>query len=362
MPYDLSAMPRDRAVEEPRLSRRRSGGVSCKERDTRAIPTARRREDGAPRDSSDPDSAELRLALAQLPGRLREATGRFRVLTGFTAVTSVMSPVSNSGGTAVISPPMHPMCVSRLHAIRSALPCEEEWQKHLRSGVRDHSVQRHTCPLELNCSCVPIHYGENLIGVAKCVGGPRTADRKFSQAVQTLELIVSKVCQDFQISAMSCQMKVLRERIAQLQEIQHVAGATRGARRLTDEVDELPGPALAGRSLIDQALDYIAQHYVEPNLSLAGISRALGVNGKYLTLLFSQVVGQHMRIYIQQLRVQHACGLILSTINRSSRLRLNRDSAGWTSFNARSASSSVWLLERTATPSLEPDLTFCNKF
>ena len=48
-------------------------------------------------------------------------------------------------------------------------------------------------------------------------------------------------------------------------------------------------------------------------LSLAEVSRALGVNGKYLTRVFTRVVGQRMHAYILDLRVQHACRLLLAT-------------------------------------------------
>ncbi len=48
-------------------------------------------------------------------------------------------------------------------------------------------------------------------------------------------------------------------------------------------------------------------------MSLVAVSRALGLSDKYLSHLFTRVVGQRMHAYIIHLRVQHACRQLLST-------------------------------------------------
>lgn len=261
----------------------------------------------------DVDPGEFELALAQLPRRLREAAGLFRELTGFTMVSSFRGPATDDRSPGGISPPMHPLCAARLGRSRRVLPCEDQWQKHLRSSARDRAVQRHVCPLGLHCSCVPIYYGGALAGVAKCVVGPGAGTRRFPHAIRLLEFTIAHACQEFRVSLLYERTRALQEQVAQLLEIRRGAGPAGDGGGPRQPVDGAPLPSEAGRSLAEQALGYIGRNYLDANLSLAVISRALKINGKYLTLLFSQFVGQHMRTYILQLRVQHACRLILST-------------------------------------------------
>ena len=251
------------------------------------------------------DARKRRLALAQLPARMRRAIRLFRQLTGLTAVTSLRTAMDDGDETTAISPPVHPRCASQLGKAKSDAPCEEQWQLHLQTGRRTHRAQTHICPLGLRCSCVPISYGESLVGIAKVVAGPATTDRRFSLAAQALELAVSKVCHDLHVYALSEELEALRKQVAEFRDV------GRGA-RAAPQVDEPVSKAREG-SLIDQTLGYLGEHYVDSALSLAEVSRALGVNSKYLTRLFTRVVGQHMHPYIVDLRVERTCRLLLST-------------------------------------------------
>ena len=172
----------------------------------------------------------------------------------------------------------------------------------MRTGRRTRGTQRHVCPLGLRCSCVPIFFGETLVGTAKVVAGPETTDRRFSVAARALELAVSQVCQDFRVSALEEEVRSLRRRTA-------------GSRGLPEPARPSPARAAAAPdgSLVDRALDHLGAHYLDPHLSLAGVGRALGVNDKYLTRLFTRVVGERMHAYVLGLRVQHACRLLLSS-------------------------------------------------
>ena len=251
------------------------------------------------------DPRRLRLALAQLPERMRKAALLFRRLTGLSAVTSLRAAVDDGGEPGAITPPVHPRCVSELKRTKLDAPCEEQWQWHLQQGFRTHDVQSHVCPLGLRCSCVPIFYGETLVGTAKVVAGPATRDRRFALATQALELVVSRVCQDFHVSALTEELEDLRQQTAEFRKM-------RGRERAEPRPDRPPSETRDG-SLMDQALGYLGAHYLDPALSLAEVSRALGVNGKYLTRVFTRVVGQRMHAYILELRVQHACRLLLAT-------------------------------------------------
>ena len=60
---------------------------------------------------------------------------------------------------------------------------------------------------------------------------------------------------------------------------------------------------------------YIAEHYQE-NLTLASLSRELGVSKFHLSHVFSEKIGQHFSTYLSSIRVDHACALLANT-NRS---------------------------------------------
>ena len=268
----------------------------------------------------DADARQLRLALAQLPIRMRGALRLFGELTGLSAVASLRAAVEEPGGTGGITPPVHPRCASQLQKTKLDAPCEEQWRRHLRSGLRSRAPQRHVCPLGLRCSCVPIHYGETLVGTAKLVAGPETTDRRFALAARALELAVSRVCQDFHVAALTENLANLQQEMAEIRMVLESARAGDADAR-SSAAREDAGSTAAARaedasdgqegSLVDRTLRHLGAHYLDPALSLAGVSRALGVNGKYLTRLFTCLVGQHMRGYIQTLRVQHACRLLI---------------------------------------------------
>jgi len=248
-----------------------------------------------------------------------EATELFRELTGMTAVVSFGSPEHHSGSVRSITPPVHPRCAALLRKATQDAPCKEEWHKHLRSGHRTRSAQRHTCPLSMRCSCVPIYNGDALVGVAKCVAGPKMASRRFTRAVRLLELTLAKAVQEFRASVLSDEVESLQERLAQLLHVRQSRSPAAFERPEQHHERTSRSDVAAGRSLVDRALEYISGHFSEQALSLNRISRAVGTNEKYLSHLFTSVIGQHMHEYISRLRVQHACHLILST-DKSTKL------------------------------------------
>lgn len=272
----------------------------------------RPRSKGSQGRGKDADGRRLRIALAQFPARMGRAIRLFRQLTGFTAVTSLRAAMDDPSGTDGITPPVHPRCAMQLRRTKLEAPCEEQWQWHLQTGLRTHSAHSHVCPLGLRCSCVPIFYGKTLVGTAKVVAGPETTESQFSLAAQALDLAVSSVCQEFYVSALTEELENLRTKVAGFRKVRRGARAEAEGDQPTAEARTGHAPAAHDGSLMDQVLGYLGAHYLDPTLSLTDVSRALEVNGKYLTRVFSRVVGQHMRTYILDLRVHHACRLLLS--------------------------------------------------
>ena len=244
----------------------------------------------------------LQIALIQLPTRLRRRLEIFRRITGMNAVTSVATIVPDSGAPAVLSPPVHPRCARRLRSVPDA-PCAEQWRIHTRSMSRSGRTTTHTCPVGLRCSCVPIHFRERLIGVAKLVVDAATPDPAFKTALGVLKLVVSEACQGFAVTALSEEVRSLQARVTELQSIQAADRA-----RLRPERRGAPRAVL-----VDRALTHLQLHYQTRELSLQAVARALECNPKYLTTRFTEVAGERMRTYLIKLRVSHACRLLIAT-------------------------------------------------
>jgi len=250
--------------------------------------------------------------MVRLPGRMRRALGRFRNITGLTAVAVLVPPLAGSERPSSLSPPVHPRCARRLRSGRTA-PCRKQWFNHVRSSRRSPSVHSHTCPIGLRCSCVPIQFDDRLIGVAKLVVGSETSDRAFLTATSVLELVVTGICQDSLASGLSEEVRILRQDLAELRQI-HSTGAP-----VADSSDAPLAPAASratqgqNLTLVDSALTHLHRHYQAPALSLLAVAEALGCNPRYLTTRFTLIVGEQMHAYLVRLRVAHACRLLMET-------------------------------------------------
>lgn len=254
----------------------------------------------------------LELSMVRFPGRMRGALGLFRKITGLNAVTSLVTPLAGSGQPSALSPPVHSRCARRLRSGRTA-PCRKQWFLHIRSSRRSPRVHSHTCPIGLCCSCVPIQFDDQLIGVAKLVVGSETSDRAFSAATRVLGLIVSGICQDSLVSVLSGEVSTLRQRVAEFRQFQSQRAP---AARSSDPPVATPDPGAAqsqNLTLVDSALSYLHQHYQAPALSLADVAEALGCNPRYLTARFTLIVGERMHAYLVRLRVAHASRLLMET-------------------------------------------------
>jgi AraC-like DNA-binding protein len=227
---------------------------------------------------------------------------------------------------------VHPRCAKRLRSGRTA-PCRKQWFIHLRSSRRSPNVHSHTCPIGLRCSCVPIQFDGHLIGVAKLVVGPETSDRAFSSATSVLRLMVSGVCQDSLASGLSAEVEVLRQRLADVRQMQSKGDLAAG--NFTPPV-AAPGSSATPRqnlSLVESALSHLHRHYQAPALSLPAVASALACNPRYLTTRFTLVVGEHMHAYLVRLRVARACRLLMDTdlpIKEAAYASGFRDNAGLT--------------------------------
>lgn len=65
--------------------------------------------------------------------------------------------------------------------------------------------------------------------------------------------------------------------------------------------------------LIQEVRTYIKTHYANPDLSLAHLEEAFGVNGKYLSQLFKEEFGEKFVDYVAQVRIERAKALLMET-------------------------------------------------
>ena len=259
-----------------------------------------------------PDVTWSKLALVRLPVRMRRALRFFRKVTGLTAVTSIATAFPQPRRKVSLSPPVHPQCARRLRSTGST-PYSEQWLVHLGPGRRFAGSRGPICPLGTRCSCVPVHLGNQLVGVVKLIADSEIPDTTFSSAMGILRLAVSETAQHSIVSVLSGEVRALRQRVAEFQEIHgrgHPGAAVSDgsySRRGLDEADA------QGAVLVQRALSYLQRHYQERAVSLPAVAEALGCNPKYLTTCFTRIVGEHMHTHLLELRIAHVCRLLVGT-------------------------------------------------
>ena len=66
-------------------------------------------------------------------------------------------------------------------------------------------------------------------------------------------------------------------------------------------------------SLVNRIMDYVSENYCDNTLSLKQISEALGVHENYISNLFKATYGENLSSYVEKLRIEKACELILGS-------------------------------------------------
>ena len=252
------------------------------------------------------------LILVQLQTRMARKLKIFRKLTGLTPVASFANSIPELGTQSVLAPPLHPQCARRIQKLRTT-PCGDHWLAHLKKSRGSPSTHVHLCPIGMRCACVPIHFSDRLVGVAKLVAAPSTSESVFTAGIGVLELIVSETCLELAVTQLTEQVHGLKRRVGGLVQISTGIGLV-SDRKARKTKPRGPNGAEGQRiTLANSVLAYLQSHYQNQSLSLPAVAAALGYNPRYLTTSFTQVVGESMHTYLLVLRVTHACRLLIDT-------------------------------------------------
>ncbi len=149
--------------------------------------------------------------------------------------------------------------------------------------------------------------------MAKLVADAGTPASDFSAATVTLALTVSLSCHESYVSILRDEVQALRQRERRSGAVEPGGVAPAGDADAVAATAGDDGATFQSAAIVDRALDYLHLHHQERDLSLRAVAAALGCNGKYLTQLFTKVVGQHMHGYIVGLRVDRASRELLDT-------------------------------------------------
>jgi AraC-like DNA-binding protein len=258
-------------------------------------------------------SVKRSIALARFPGLIRDAAREFQRLFGLSVVTTFGSASADRRTRSLPSPPVHPLCAKSLRETTRKSPCDAEWKRHLHFAAGKQACRIHICPLGLRCAGLPITFGDELLGLAKCVSGPEIPKERFRSLVGLLESLIARPSQELRILILREEIQTLEGSVNRLERAKRPAGLVRDLSGLPATKDPTDAHSLRVQTLISQVLEYLDKHYVDSELSLVQVARAVKRNEKYVAHLFVDQLGERMRPYITSLRVRRACELLLQT-------------------------------------------------
>lgn len=259
-----------------------------------------------------PDDARS-FEISKFPNLIRNALRAFKRLTGLTAVATLGTPSSDAHPLNLVLPAVHPRCAQLMRETPDTPPCETEWRRHLRFAEKTQRCRKHTCPLGLQCACVPVVLGDEVLGLAKCVVGSEVSAARFGYLVGILEVLISRSCHEFHVLRLREEVRALQTSVDLLRQ----AKKPNPPVEATTDRSTAHGPTRIGsndaQAVVSRALEFLDEHFAEGQLCLADVAGALGKNEKYISHLFARHVGVRMRTYITMLRLRRASALLLQT-------------------------------------------------
>jgi len=219
---------------------------------------------------------------------------RFTRLTGLPSVAALTSSPGGSDTEDPAENPAHPACAEFAHSDY----CRESWQLHLAELSKRPETHWHKCERRRLCAVVPVVCQGRCLAACKLVCAGTMAEQLFLNNVEILDVLA----RDFVTSEAAFLARMLPSH---------------------PEAIESKGPlpihrdvlthGLCSHPAIVQALQTIEAHISDPKLTVSRVAREVNLHPNYLSGLFVDLVGQSMRDFITNRRVDMAKTLLATT-------------------------------------------------
>lgn len=220
-------------------------------------------------------------------------TERFHRLTALDVVAGLVDISPSISGEALPPAPCHPLCSDPADGV-----CREDsWRSLLAELALRPEVYWHDCRHERFCASVPVLWHRHCLAVCRLVCPKSTGREHFEHCVELLDVL----CENF----------VARHAESWLGCVPVAAPGVKSPSRSDGLSSGTNRPRLHAK--VREAVEYIDEHFTDPEVNAGGIARMLHVNTTYLAHLFAEQVGTRMSRYITDRRVDLAKKLLAGT-------------------------------------------------
>lgn len=233
-------------------------------------------------------------ACAQVARRVnRFVAERFAHLTGL-AVQLIPLRNGQSARKADRVPPAHPECS------RSTDPdvCDDQWGAIENKLIDCGQAHCYRCPFDCWCAAIPIVCQDGCRLACKLVAPPALKRSEFARHVELMGVLI----ENFHARELG-----LLDGDGPMVALDESCRKTLVAFEAINDRNELEHPR------VRKAMEYIDQHFADPDLSVESAADALDLNANYLAHLFAEHAGIRMSQYIRDLRLTKAKQLLSTT-------------------------------------------------
>lgn len=188
---------------------------------------------------------------------------------------------------------VHPICASHAGSNR----CRRCRELHLAEIGRGSEAHWHVCDYAVYCAIAPVVHCGACLAIVRLTCPSDQSHRALEHHVKLLDLLI----EHFVIPQAD-----FLDRL--------VCGRTLPPQ--SPVAADAPHPSISPRPYhprIAQAIEYVEDHLPEPDLSVAGVARALSLNPNYLSGLFVDRLGQRLGRFILERRMDRAKVLLTRT-------------------------------------------------
>ncbi|VGO15361.1 Xylose operon regulatory protein [Pontiella desulfatans] len=195
-------------------------------------------------------------------------------------------------GRCILQPKPHPKCMA--DSCPSGKECQDYWSNQFGATKGSHAIAQWQCPggntVFLGCICI----GTQLLGFGKVV--LRTPHEPMHTS-----LIKSAVHGTLREMELAIENSILKQKLK-------TKGSSPPENHQSDE-----GIPANEHPCVNHAIEYIAEHYRDHDLSLTTVADAIGISSCYLSSLFREATGETFHEQVRNLRLATARELMEDT-------------------------------------------------